>query len=94
MHIDFEMFRLISTDALRKAERKSPAGRKPLDVLLMFKALIIQRLFNLSDKWLEFQITDPQGSWRTRLEAACRSYENLKGSAEAGAHRRSQQLSY
>jgi IS5 family transposase len=43
---------------MRKAERKSLAGRKPLDVILMFKALIIQRLFNLSDKQLEYQITD------------------------------------
>ena len=57
-HIDFEMFRPILIDALRKAERKSPAGRKPLDVILMFKALIIQRLFNLSDEQLEYQITD------------------------------------
>ena len=57
-HIDFEMFRPVLNDALRKAERKSPAGRKPLDVVLMFKALIVQRLFNLSDEQLEFQITD------------------------------------
>ena len=57
-HIDFEIFRGLLTEALRKAERKSPAGRKPLDVILMFKALIIQRLFNLSDEQLEFQITD------------------------------------
>ena len=57
-HIDFNMFRPILTEALRKAERKSPAGRKPLDVILMFKALIIQRLFNLSDEQLEYQITD------------------------------------
>lgn len=56
--IDFEMFRPILIEALRKAERKSPAGRKPLDVILMFKALIIQRLFNLSDEQLEYQITD------------------------------------
>ncbi len=56
--IDFEMFRPILTEALRKAERKGPAGRKPLDVILMFKALIIQRLFNLSDEQLEYQITD------------------------------------
>jgi IS5 family transposase len=48
-HIDFEMVRAVLTAALRKAERKSPAGRKPLDVILIFKALIIQRLFNLSD---------------------------------------------
>jgi IS5 family transposase len=56
--IDFEMFRPLLTEALRKAERKSAAGRKPLDVVLMFKALIIQRLFNLSDEQLEYQITD------------------------------------
>jgi IS5 family transposase len=46
-HIDFEIFRPTLTDALRKAERKSPAGRNPLDVILMFKAMVIQRLFNL-----------------------------------------------
>jgi IS5 family transposase len=57
-HIDFEIFRPTLTDALRKAERKSPAGRKPLDVILMFKAMVIQRLFNLSDEQLEYQITD------------------------------------
>lgn len=57
--IDFEMFRPLLTEALRfKADRKSPAGRKPLDVILMFKALVIQRLFNLSDEQLEYQITD------------------------------------
>lgn len=57
--IDFEMFRSVLTDALRvKTDRKSPAGRKPLDVILMFKALIVQRLFNLSDEQLEYQITD------------------------------------
>jgi IS5 family transposase len=57
-HIDFNIFRPILIDALRKAEQKSPAGRKPLDVILMFKALVIQRLFNLSDEQLEYQITD------------------------------------
>ena len=57
-HIDFELFRAVLTDALRNPDRKSSAGRKPLDVILMFKALIIQRLFNLSDEQLEFQITD------------------------------------
>lgn len=57
-HIDFEMFRPVLTEAFRKVDRKSPAGRKPLDVILMFKAMVIQRLFNLSDEQLEFQITD------------------------------------
>ena len=57
-HIDFEIFRPILNEAFRKTDRKSPAGRKPLDVILMFKAMVIQRLFNLSDEQLEFQITD------------------------------------
>jgi len=57
-HVDFEIFRPVLTEAFRKVDRKSPAGRKPLDVILMFKAMVIQRLFNLSDEQLEFQITD------------------------------------
>lgn len=57
-HIDFEIFHAVLTAGLRKSDCKSPAGRKPLDVILMFKALIIQRFFNLSDEQLEFQITD------------------------------------
>jgi hypothetical protein len=47
------------TEAFQKTDRKSPAGRKPLDVILMFKAIVIQGFFNLSDEQLEFQITDP-----------------------------------
>jgi hypothetical protein len=42
-HIDFEMFRPKLEEALRKEERKSPAGRKPLDVILMFKAIFLQK---------------------------------------------------
>ena len=34
---------------IRDKERKSPAGRKPFDELLLFKMLILQRLYNLSD---------------------------------------------
>ena len=55
-HVDFEIFRPILNEAFRKADRKSPAGRKPLDVILMFKAMVIQRLFNLSDEQLEFRL--------------------------------------
>ena len=57
-HVDFEIFRPVLTETFRKVDRKSPAGRKPLDVIFMFKAMVIQRLFNLSDEQLEFQITD------------------------------------
>jgi IS5 family transposase len=43
---------------LRDKERKSNAGAKPYDSLLMFKILIIQSLYNLSDEAAEYQILD------------------------------------
>jgi hypothetical protein len=36
----------------------SQAGRKPTDVILMFKLLVLQHLFNLSDDELEYQAND------------------------------------
>lgn len=45
-------------ETLRQTERKSAAGRKPFNPLLMFKGLILQHLYNLSDQELEFQIRD------------------------------------
>lgn len=45
-------------EIIRNKERKSNAGRKPFDVVLMFKILILQSLYNLSDAQMEFQITD------------------------------------
>jgi IS5 family transposase len=56
-YIDFEFFR----DRLSRVftrEKQSAAGRKPYDVVLMFKILILQRLYNLSDEQVEFQIND------------------------------------
>ncbi|MBO5525715.1 MAG: transposase [Clostridia bacterium] len=32
-----------------KKERKCSAGRHPFDKVMMFKVLVLQRLFNLSD---------------------------------------------
>jgi transposase, IS5 family len=55
--IDWEAFRPLLKDALQK-ERKSNAGRPPYDALLLFKILILQRLFNLSDDQTEYQIND------------------------------------
>lgn len=43
---------------VHEKERKSNAGRKPIDVVLMFKILILQTLYNLSDKQVEYQIRD------------------------------------
>jgi len=55
--INWEDFRA-TLEIIRNKERKSNAGRKPLDVILMFKILILQSLYNLSDAQMEFQITD------------------------------------
>jgi IS5 family transposase len=38
--------------------RKSNAGRKPIDVLIMFKMLVLQQLYNISDEDLEYQVND------------------------------------
>lgn len=55
--IDWELFRP-TLESTRNAARKSAAGRKPFDALLMFKGLVLQHLYNLSDEELEFQIRD------------------------------------
>jgi len=55
--IDWEMFREPIEKALHK-ESKSNAGAKGYDKLLMFKILILQRYYNLSDEQTEFQIKD------------------------------------
>ena len=41
-----------------EAEKKSRAGRKPFDALLMFRMLILQSLYNLSDEQIEYQVGD------------------------------------
>lgn len=55
--IPWETFRPVLSKALRKF-RKSNAGRKPYDSVLMFKILVLQSLYNLSDDRTEFQIRD------------------------------------
>lgn len=54
--IDCESFRSLLEKALYKAH-KSSAGRRPFDVVMMFKILVRQRLFNPSDDQTEYQIT-------------------------------------
>src|SRR6056297_2663459 len=55
--VNWEQFRK-TLQAVRDKERKSNAGRKPFDVILMFKILILDSLYNISDDQLEFQIKD------------------------------------
>lgn len=55
--IDWESFRPIIALALIR-ERKSNAGRRPFDSVMLFKTIVLQRLYNLSDDQTEFQIND------------------------------------
>jgi len=55
--VEWEVFRP-ELETIREKERKSPAGRKPFDVVLMFKVLVLQSLYNLSDDAVEYQIRD------------------------------------
>jgi len=56
--IDFEMFRPLLEEKLLNTAKKSNAGAKPFDVVLMFKILILQRYYGLGDKQVEYQILD------------------------------------
>lgn len=58
--VDFEMFREELEKVLVKAEGKTPAGRPQIDVVMMFKVLVLQRYYNLSDRQTQYQITDRQ----------------------------------
>ena len=55
--IDWELFRK-TLEEVRSARRKSAAGRKPFDAVMMFKIMILQSLYNLSDDAVEYQIRD------------------------------------
>jgi IS5 family transposase len=41
-----------------KEVKKSKAGRKPIDAIVMFRMLILQSLYNLSDDQAEYQVGD------------------------------------
>ena len=55
--IPWEAFRPL-LDKGYSQERKSNAGRKRIDPLILFKMLVLQQLFNLSDEEVEFQVND------------------------------------
>lgn len=55
--IDFEIFRNFLEEKLSKLP-KGAGGRRPYDYVLMFKILILQRYYNLSDEQIEYQIND------------------------------------
>ena len=55
--VDWEVFRA-PVEAMRDRPRKSAAGRKPWDAVLMVKVVVLQSLYNLSDAQTERQILD------------------------------------
>ena len=55
--IDWEMFRPIIGSAFDK-KGKSKAGRPPFDYVMMFKILVLQRFYNISDDQTEYMIND------------------------------------
>ena len=55
--VDWESFRPLLA-RIRPTERKSNAGAPRRDEVLMFKGLVIQHLYGLSDEQLEYQVED------------------------------------
>ena len=55
--VDFETFRTPLVGALHRATR-GKGGRPPYDPVMMFKILVLQALYSLSDEAAEFQIRD------------------------------------
>ena len=55
--VNWEVFR-DDHETIREKERKNAAGRKPFDTILMFKILVLQSLYNLSDDAVEYQVRD------------------------------------
>ena len=55
--VDWEAFRPLLS-RIRPTSRKSKAGAPRRDEVLMFKGLVIQHLYGLSDEQLEYQVED------------------------------------
>lgn len=55
--VDFELFRGDLDAALARSDR-ARGGRPPYDAVLMFKVLVVQTLYTLSDDQTEYQLRD------------------------------------
>lgn len=66
--INFEIFRPALDTALQRSDG-SNGGRPPMDAVMMFKTLILQTLYGLSDAQTEFQILDRRSFGRLFLGA-------------------------
>jgi len=56
--VEFEAFRPNLESKLLNKNKKSNAGAKPFDVVMMFKIMILQRFYGLGDTQIEYQILD------------------------------------
>src|SRR5215208_7450289 len=72
--VPWEDFRAQLSAVWRKPdeERKSAAGRKPWDEIVIFKTLVLQALYNLSDDQIEYQIRDRLSFMRPTVEMLLR----------------------
>jgi IS5 family transposase len=55
--VNWEGLRKILTKIFKKAA-KGPGGRPPFDYVMMFKILVLQKLYNIADDKTEYQIKD------------------------------------
>lgn len=56
--VDFEFFRSTLEKTLLTEDCKTSAGRRPIDVVLIFKVIFLQRYYGLGDHQIEYQIID------------------------------------
>ena len=56
--VDFEFFRPTLEKTLLTEDCKNSTGRRPMDVVLMFKVIFLQRYYGLGDHQIEYQIID------------------------------------
>lgn len=75
--VDFELFRSDLERGLDFSDR-SQGGRPPYDAVLIFKILILQSLYNLSDDQAEFQIKDRLSFMRFLSLEFCQSIPDAK----------------
>ena len=55
--VPWESFREL-LEQIHDKPRKSNAGRRPIDAVLMFKLLVLQKMYNIGDDELEYQVND------------------------------------
>lgn len=75
--VDFEVFRTEIEEGLDFSDR-AKGGRPPYDAILIFKILVLQTLYSLSDDQTEYQIKDRLSFMRFLGLALCQSVPDAK----------------